>query len=139
MSCNSKKGGYTKVVFGTTIGLSTSTEIEGLLNGTTLGTGEGLTEDDASGRPVATGTRLSPVVRTSAITSAPITALERHKNGCDELYFRYYLNGSGRIVVGPVRVSAVVFSGADAGSLHSYTINLAAFDEDSTDYITVEA
>ena len=136
---NGKKGGYTKVVFGTTTGLTTSTEILNLLNGTTIGEGEGLTIEDAAGQTIGTGTRQSPSIRTSAVTSAPITALERHKNNCDSMYFRFYTNGGGRIKVGPVRVGSVRFAGAEPGQLHQYIIDLSAFEEDSTDFITIEA
>lgn len=139
MSANAKKGGYLEVNFGTTTGLTTSTPILGLLNGTDIPEGEGLTIEDAAGRPIAVGYRQVAVVRTSAVTSAPIASLETHKNACNDLYFRFYGPGGARVHVGPVRVSAVVYQGSPVGGLHQYRIDLTAFEEDATDIITVEA
>jgi len=140
MSANSKKGGYTKVVYAATVGMVTaSTSILGLLNGTLIGEGEALTVEDSEGRPIATGTRQSAIIRTSAVTSAPIAALETIKNACTAQYFRFYAKGGGRIKLGPVRVSAVRFAGAAPGELHQYIIELSAFEADSTDMIVIEA
>lgn len=139
MSTNSKKGGYTNIVFGTTVGLTTSTPITGLLNGTLIGEFEGLTIDDAAGQVIGTGTRGSAVIRTSAVTAAFIATLEGYKNACTPLWFRFYTNGSKRIRLNSVRVSTVRFAGAEPGNLHQYIIEISRFAEDSTDIATVEA
>lgn len=139
MSANAKKGGYLNVNFGTTTGLTTSTPILGLLNGTTIGEGEGLNVDDAAGRPLSVGLRMPAIIRTSAITSAPIASLITHKNACTDLYFRFYGPGGARIHMGPVRVANVRYAGSEVGNFHQYIIEITAFEEDSTDIITVEA
>lgn len=139
MSTNSKKGGYTRIVFGTTVGLSSSTPITGLLNGTLIGEFEGLTIDDAGGQVIGTGTRGSGIIRTSAVTAAFIATLEGHKNSCTPLWFRWYTNGSKQIRLNSVRVSTVRFAGAEPGNLHQYIIELSRFAEDSTDIVTIES
>ncbi|MDB4726328.1 hypothetical protein OAF54_02735 [bacterium] len=134
-----KKGGYTAINIGTTVGMSTTVPILALWNGTTIGEGEGLTGEDAGGNTVGTGTRQSPVIRTTSISAGIIATIEGYKNACTPVWTRWYTNGGGRILVGPLRVSAVKFAGASAGELHQYIIELSAFEEDSTDFISVEA
>ena len=133
-----KRGGYTKVVFGTTTGLTTSTEITGLFGGTLIGEGEVLTEQDAEGQDVSTGYRQPGEIHTTAVTAAFITNLIAKQNACTDTFFRFYTNGGGRIKVGPVRVT-VRFNGAAPGSIHRYIIGFTGFDEDAVDLITIEA
>ena len=138
MSAGAKRGGYTKVVYGTTTGLSTSTEITGLLGGTIIGEGETTSVEDAAGLQISTGYRQGGDVRTSALTAAFITNLIAAQNNCTDLYFRYYSTGAKRQKVGPVRVT-VRYAGAAPGELQQYIISYTSFVEDAADVVTIEA
>lgn len=137
MSAGARRGGYTKVVYGTTVGLSSSTEITGLLSGTTLGDGEVTSVDDGAGKQIATGYRQSPEVHTSAVTAAFITNLIAAQNACTDLFFRFYHTGGSSAKVNDVRVT-VRFQGAAAGEMHRAVIALSNFEEDAVDAVTWE-
>ena len=137
MSSGARRGGYTKVVYGTTVGLSTSTEITGLLSGTLLGDGEALTAEDAAGKNISTGYRQSGEIHTSAVTAAFITNLIAAQNACTDLYFRLYHTGGNPVKVNSVRVT-VRFTGAAPGELHRAVVAFTNFEEDAVDAVTFE-
>lgn len=129
------KGGYTKVVFGTTVGLTTSTQIGGtLLNGTRIGDGEAVNEADASGKDISTGHRSTSEVHTTQVTGSVRTTLDGYESNCTDTYWRFYATGNKPIVIGPVRVS-IADRGADAGSLHRTVYSLSAFEAQSKDIV----
>lgn len=129
------KGGYTKVVFGTTVGLTTSTQIGGtLLGGTRIGDGEGLTESDAGGKDISTGHRNTSEVHTTQVTGSVRTTLDGYEANCTDTYWRFYAVGGDPVVVGPVRVG-VADRGAEAGSLHRVVYSLSAFESQSKDIV----
>jgi len=135
MSAGKKLGGYTKIFYGTTVGLSTSTQITGLWTGTQPGEAEITEGQDAAGRTVQTGVRVPGEIFTTAVTAAFITNLIAAAANCTELYIRYYYIGGGYITYGPhtVRVGSV---GAGIGEVQRVVIRHDGFTEDILDQTT---
>lgn len=131
-------GGYTKVVYGTTVGMTTSTEITGLLAGTRIGDGETLTTEDAAGDILSTGVRIPGEIHTSLVTGSVIAALITAAKNCNATWFRFYAIGGTSIKVGGTDGVKITVSprGAAAGELHRHVIAFTKFAEDSSDLLT---
>lgn len=133
------KGGYTKVVYGTTVGMTTTVEITSLLSGTQIGAGEALSIEDAAGQIIATGYRQPFEIHTALVTGSVITALQGFHNNCTPLWFRFYATGGTYFKVGGTNGVKVTlsFQGAGIGDLHRHIVAGTGYVEDSGDIISV--
>ena len=136
MSAGKKLGGYNKIFYGTTAGLSTSTQITGLWSGTLPGDSEMLQQQDSAGRTVNTGVRQTLSIFSTAVTAAFVTNLIAAQAACTELYFRLYYIGGGYITFGPHIVKGIGHAGAEPGQVHRLAIETEGFTEDILDQIT---
>ena len=134
-------GGYTKVVYGTTVGMTTTVEITNLLNGTIIGVGSAPTIEDAAGQQVATGYDQPFQIHTGLVTGSVITAFQGFHNNCTPVWFRFYAIGGTYFKVGGTEGTKVTlaFQGAAPRDLHRHVISGTAFVADSGDVIEVNS
>ena len=126
MSQGKHVGGVTKIFFGTTPGLSTSTQITGLWTGTQPGEAEETSGQDSVGRTIQTGIRLPGNIFSTALTAAFVSTLIGHADNCQELYIKYYYSDGNAHVYGPHTVR-VGFTGAGVGEVHRVAIRHDGF------------
>lgn len=134
MSAGKHVGGVTKIFYGTTVGLTTSTQITGLWSGTQPGEAEVTNGNDSVGRTIQTGIRMPGTIFSTALTAAFVTNLIAAAEACTELYIKYYFSDGNIHIYGPHTVN-VGFTGASFGEVHRLAITHDGFTADLLDQV----